>query len=145
MTEVETMLAVQQLHAQYGQLVDDWRFADLAGLFCEDGVWEAAPMRFEGRAAISAGFEQIEPPEPGMVRHLTFAAVVEQAGEDARAWADAMVLQVSQPGEPSAIVAVGRYHDVLRREAGQWRIAHRVFIYSRQPLPEGLAPTPTPA
>ena len=129
MTSAETMLAIQQLHARYGQLVDDRRFEDLGELFCEDAVWEADPIRFEGRAAIVAGFEQIEPPEPGMVKHLTFAPVI--------AWADAIALTVGKPGEVSTVVAVGRYHDVLRKEGGCWRFAHRVFVYSQQPLPDG--------
>jgi len=41
MPEVETLLAVQQLHACCGQLVDDRRFEDLRRLFCEQVVWEA--------------------------------------------------------------------------------------------------------
>jgi ketosteroid isomerase-like protein len=142
MTSVEIMLAIQQLHARYGQLVDDRRFADLGELFCQDAVWEADPIRFEGRAAIVAGFEQIEPPEPGMVKHLTFSPVIEGDGDEVRAWADAIALTVGKPGEASTVVAVGRYHDVLRKEGDRWRFAHRVFVYSQQPLPEGALRLP---
>ena len=137
--------AIQQLHARYGQLIDDRRFDDLGLLFCEDAVWEAEPLRFEGRAAIVAGFEEIEPPKPGMVRHLTFNPVIEGEGDEVHAWADAIALQVGAPGEPSPIVAVGRYHDVLRREGGDWRFAHRVFVYSGQPVPDSVRePPPRP-
>ena len=132
------ILAIQQLHARYGQLIDDRRFEPLGALFCDDAMWEAGPLRFEGRAAIIAGFEQIEPPQPQMVKHLTFTPVLEGDGDHARSWADAIALQVGAPGEESAVVAVGRYHDVLRREAGQWRFAHRVFVYAQQPLLQGL-------
>lgn len=144
MPSVETLLAVQQLHAFYGQLVDDRRFEDLGGLFCEDAVWEAGPLRFEGRAAIVAGFEQIEPPEPGMVKHLTFAPVVEGEGDEVRAWADAIALTVGKPGEPAVVAAAGRYHDLIRKEGGTWRFAHRVFVYAQAPLPDGLRSPPAP-
>lgn len=139
------ILAIQQLHARYGQFVDDRRFEDIARLFCHDGVWEAGPLRFAGHAEIMAGFERIEPAEPGMVKHLTFNPVVEGSGDEARAWADAIALTVGEPGEVCPVVAAGRYHDVLRREQGQWRFAHRVFVYSRTPLPEGLRQAPARA
>lgn len=148
MISVETTLAIQQLHARYGQLVDDRRFDDLGALFCDDAVWEAPPLRFEGGAAIVAGFEQIEPPEPGMVKHLTFNPVIEgdgeQEGDELGVWADAIALLVSGPGEPSPVVAAGRYHDVVCKQAGRWRFAHRVFVYSRQPAPTGVAIAPSP-
>ena len=137
------ILEIQQLHARYGQFVDDRRFADIATLFCHDGVWEAGPLRFAGHAEIIAGFEQIEPPEPGMVKHLAFTPIIEPDGEGARSWADAIALTVGQPGEPCPVVAAGRYHDVLRREQGQWRFARRVFVYSQSPLPEGLGQAST--
>lgn len=142
MTNIEITLAVQDVHARYGQLVDDRRFEDLGTLFCEDAVWQAEPFRHEGRAAIVAGFEEIEPPRPGMVRHLTFSPVIEADGDEVHAWADAIALQVAAPGEPSAIVAVGRYHDVLRREDGRWRFARRLFVYSGQPVPDGVRQPP---
>lgn len=145
MSVTEDHLAIQRLHAQYGQLVDDRRFDDLGLLFCTDGVWEAGPLRFEGRARIVSGFEEIEPPMPGMVRHLSFNPVIDLNGDQAHAWADAIALQVAAPGEASSIVAVGRYHDVLRKEGGQWRFAHRVFVYSGQPVPEGMRETPQPS
>lgn len=143
--EANDILAIQQLLARYGQFVDDRRFEDIATLFCADGVWEAGPMRFAGHAEIIAGFEQIEPPEPGMVKHLTFTPVIEGSGDEARSWADAIALTVGQPGEPCPVVAAGRYHDVLRREGGQWRFARRVFVYSRTPVPEGLGQASAPA
>ena len=101
-------IAIQQLLARYCQLIDDLRLDDLGTLFLEDAVWEAAPLRFEGRAAIVAGFAQIEPPRPGMVRHITFTPVIDFAGDEAHVWADAMALQVGAPGEVSPVVAVGR-------------------------------------
>ena len=138
------ILAIQQLHARYGQFVDDRRFEDIAALFCEDGVWEAGPLRFSGHAEIIAGFEQIEPPEPQMVKHLTFTPIIEGQGDDAHSWADAIALTVGEPDEPCPVVATGRYHDVLRREQGQWRFVRRVFVYARATLPEGLGQAPTP-
>ncbi len=138
MMDAADILAIQQLHARYGQFIDDRRFAHIAALFCEDGIWEAGPMRFTGRAEIAAGFEQIEPPEPGMVKHLTFNPIVEDTGEEVRSWADAIALTIPEADEPWPVVAAGRYHDVLRREQGQWRFARRVFVYSGTPLPEGL-------
>ena len=143
--EASDILAIQQLHARYCQFVDDRRFEDIAALFCQDGVWEARPLRFAGRAEIASGFEQIEPPEPGMVKHLTFNPVVDGAGDEVRAWADAIALTVGEPGEPCPVVAAGRYHDVLRREHGQWRFVHRVFVYTRTALPDGLGRASAPA
>ncbi|MCB2047649.1 MAG: nuclear transport factor 2 family protein [Novosphingobium sp.] len=140
--EASDILAIQQLNARYGQFVDDHRFEELGDLFCADGVWEAGPLRFSGRAEVVAGFPGIEPPQPGMVKHLTFPAVVEGEGDEARVWADAIALTVGAPGEPCPVVAAGRYHDVLRREQGQWRFAHRVFVYSGQPVPDGLSAAP---
>ena len=137
-------IAIQQLHARYCQLIDDLRLDDLGRLFLDDAIWEAAPLRFEGRPAIVAGFAQIEPPRPGMVRHITFNPVIELSGDEAHVWADAMALQVAAPGEASPVVAVGRYYDVLKRDRGQWRFAHRVFAYSGQSSPEGVRMAPSP-
>lgn len=136
--DANDFVAIQQLHARYGQFIDDRRFEDIAALFCEDGTWEAGPMRFSGHAEIAAGFEQIEPPEPGRVKHLTFNPVIEGSDAEVRSWSDAIALTIPEPGEPWPVVAAGRYHDVLRREQGQWRFARRVFVYSGTPLPEGL-------
>lgn len=137
-------IAIQQLHARYCQLIDDLRFDDLGKLFLDDAVWEAAPLRFSGRAAIVAGFAQIEPPQPGMVRHITFNPLIDFSGDEAHVWADAMALQVGTPGEVSPVVAVGRYYDILKRRDGQWRFARRVFAYSGQPLPDGVRVAPSP-
>jgi len=99
-------------------------------------------MRFSGHAEIIAGFEQIEPPEPQMVKHLTFTPVIEGSGHEVRVWADAIALTVGNPGEPCPVVAAGRYHDVLRKEGGQWRFSRRTFVYARAPLPEGVGQAP---
>ncbi len=138
------ILAIHQLHARYCQLIDDLRFDDLGKLFLDDAVWEAGPLRFEGRPAIVAGFAQIEPPRPGMVRHISFNPVIDFAGDEAHVWADAIALQVGAPGESSPVVAVGRYFDVLKRDGGHWRFARRTFAYSGQPLPEGVQTAPSP-
>jgi hypothetical protein len=74
-----------------------------------------------------------------MVKHLTFAAIVDGERDEARAWADAIALTVGEPGEPCPVVAAGRYHDELRREQGHWRFARRAFVYCGQPVPEGLS------
>ncbi len=136
--------AIQQLHARYGQFIDDRRFADIGALFCEDAVWEAGPLRFAGRAGIIAGFEQIEPPEPQMVKHLTFNPVIEGEGDEVRAWADAVALTVAGADDPIPVVATGRYYDVLRKQGGQWRFARRVFVYARQSVPAGMSEPPSP-
>lgn len=144
MDSVADTIAIQQLHARYCQLIDDLRLDDLGKLFLEDAIWEAAPLRFEGRAAIVAGFAQIEPPQPGMVRHITFNPVIEFAGDEAHVWADAMALQVAAQGEVNPVVAVGRYYDVLKRSGEHWRFSRRTFTYSGQPLPAGLREAPSP-
>jgi hypothetical protein len=46
--------ACSRLMAQYAQLVDLAEPGAAADLFVEDGVWERAGMRLEGREAIQA-------------------------------------------------------------------------------------------
>jgi hypothetical protein len=44
--------------------------------------------------------------------------------------------------QTSQIVAVGRYHDILRQVEGRWRFFRRIFIPSGEPVPPGIRQSP---
>jgi hypothetical protein len=140
---VEARTEIQTLLIHYCQLLDDQRFEEWAELFCEDAIWMFGSYRFEGRSNIAEGLRRLEPPRPGMIRHLTFSPLIHFEGEEAYSWADNIALGISAEG--IRIISTARYHDVLRREGGRWRFYRRVSVASGMPVPEGIPLTPTPA
>ena len=53
-TTIEEKDAIREVLAEYCFRLDDGRFAEMAGLFTEDGTWDTAFGKATGRAAIGS-------------------------------------------------------------------------------------------
>lgn len=136
----EARFGIQRLLTLYGHLIDDLRMQEWGELFCRDATWTFGPYHFVGRDSIVAGVGAMEPKRAGAVRHLTLAPILDFEDHDVYSWADAIALVVGL--QTSQIVAVGRYHDILREVDGRWRFFRRIFIPSGEPVPPGTRPSP---
>jgi hypothetical protein len=113
--------------AAYAHALDTGRTADIAGLFCADGVAEIAGMaRFEGPEAITAGFAAFAPTAPQL--HLVANTVITEWTEDsATAVSDLAFFAQGEGGW--GVQMVGRYDDTLHLVDGVWLFHSRLTTF----------------
>ena len=125
-SRVADELAVQRLMSMYCQMVDDGRFAEVAALFAEGGVFENRGVRV-GQQQLVSFLEEAQVPER-RGRHSCGYALVQFEGEDdAHAATDFVFM-----GRVDGVFVVkfaGRYHDTLRRGPGGWQFVERRVAY----------------
>jgi hypothetical protein len=110
--------------AAYTQALDDGRTDDVVATFCADGGCDIPGLgTYEGRDALRAAYAKWTPRQPQ--RHLVLNTLItEWTPEEAHATSDVVFLLRGE--RDWAVQLVGRYHDVLRREADRhWRFARR--------------------
>jgi hypothetical protein len=138
--EGDQRLAVQDVIILYGHLLDSGQQHRVAAeIFTEDAVIDHGGAPVAGRAAIAAffaGFDMMLG-----TSHNISNFIVRLEGATARcqshclAWhwlrqdgglrqGDGAVTEI----RAADVLAVGGYQDELRREQGQWRIAHRRML-----------------
>ena len=110
--------------AAYTQALDDGRTDDVVATFCPDGVCDIPGMGTHvGHDALRAAYGKWTPQRPQ--RHLVLNTLVTDWNEhEADAISD--VIFILQRKEGWAIQLVGRYHDTLHHQDGQWRFHRRV-------------------
>jgi hypothetical protein len=119
MLETHDIVAIQQLMARYGHLVDAREFKQLGEIFTSDGAFDVTALRagrHEGLAAVIAFFESATHPP---AHHATNLYVYEDAAT-ARA-----LSKYAVPSEGGRLFG-GDYRDTLMRTANGWRIRERV-------------------
>lgn len=126
MLETHDVVAIQQLMAHYGHLVDARAFPRLGEIFSEDGVFDVLAYqagRHEGLAAVIEFFERATHPP---AHHSTNLYVYEEAG---------VVRARSKYAVPSdgGRMYGGDYRDALVRTTDGWRIRERV-VTARWPV-----------
>lgn len=144
--------AIRRTIALYGQLLDDGRFDAWGDLFTDDAEFASVPggnldgeggiATFVGRAAIVAvvaGAQRAMRAEGGVI-HFGGNAVIDVAGDEARAWWDFLVMHLKPGG--TEISHAGRYHADLVRQDGRWRFRRRVSVRPGHARPHGVAETP---
>jgi hypothetical protein len=125
--DTHDIVAIQQLMAHYGHLVDAKQWPRLGEIFSEDGTFDVTAHqagRHAGLPAVVAFFERASHPP---AHHSTNLYIHEEAGET-RAWSKFAV-----PSEAGRMHG-GDYKDVLVRTTNGWRIKERV-VTSRWPKP----------
>jgi hypothetical protein len=135
--------AILRLITVYGQLLDDGRWDEWGELFTEDAVFTVWGQVFSGRQEIVKAISGMQPEFPG--KHVSFATVVDVAGDRALAWTDFVTLADTGPGQwgrSYVLATAARYYDRLARDGGRWRFARRDIRNAGEPLPDGAAPTP---
>lgn len=141
---LEDRAAIAELRARFCILADERRWAELAELFTEDGVFDVrGPVT--GRAAILASVRGLEEVWDAWW-HFTDTQTLEITGDSARgvAYFDAPFV-----AEGVSFTSMGRYDDEFARVDGGWLIARRALSFAwsapvaegwTSPLPEGLRP-----
>jgi len=126
MSAIEDKDAIRETLAEYCFRLDGGRFDDMAALFVEDGVWDTAFGKAEGRTAIAAlarGLRERGPqPRPRGV-HLTTNIVIALAGERATVRSNWTVVQNGPQGPQ--IGSGGAYDDEMVRQGGRWLFRRR--------------------
>jgi len=123
-------LAIHELLALHGHLMDEGSFERLGELFSADVVYDLRDYgggELRGIAAIVDAAKALGAGNP-LAHHVT--NVVITAGDGDRAEVLSKGLGVRADGGIGSVV----YRDELRREAGGWRIARRQISPRREPL-----------
>jgi ketosteroid isomerase-like protein len=119
-------LDILELYARHARAEEAGDLERVLETFTEDGALESLRGVFRGRAQLRVLLSGVLELLRGK-RHLTFHHVMTATSEEARVEADFVLID---PHTAPGVVAVGRYHDLLRREHGAWRLAHRKVILS---------------
>lgn len=114
---------IRRTIVRYGQCIDDRDLDGWVALYASDGIHEINGGVHRGsdalRAFMSAAFTRI-----GDLRHVILGSDIVVDGDQARAKSDWMTFRRTEDGTP-VVASVGRFDDILRREEGEWRFAHR--------------------
>jgi hypothetical protein len=125
-TAVEEKDAIREVLAQYCFRLDDGHFAEMAGLFTENGTWDTAFGRATGRAAIAELARSLRArtgeQRPRAV-HLVTNISIALDGASARVRSNWTVMQNSPAGPK--VGSGGAYRDELVKEHGQWLFRYR--------------------
>jgi len=127
MLETHDLVAIQQLMAHYGHLVDAKEWPRLAEVFADDGSFDVTAYqagRHDGLPAVIRFFARATHP---LAHHSTNLYVYEEAGETRAS------SKYAVPSEGGRMYG-GDYRDVLVRTANGWRIKERV-VTARWPAP----------
>jgi hypothetical protein len=119
------ILAIHDLLARCGHVVDDADWQELSDVFTPDGVFDLDAIgqgRAEGLDQLRACFARLDHP---LAHHTTNAAIEPIDGHRARVRCKYLV--VSDDGQ----VRSGEYHDDVVRIAEGWRIARRTVVPRR--------------
>jgi hypothetical protein len=126
LTNAEEKDAIREVLGEYCFRLDDGRFADMAALFTEDGMWDTAFGKATGRPAIAdlarSLRERGDQPRPRGV-HLVTNIVIQLDGDRARVRSNWMVVQNSPHGPE--VGSGGGYADELAKQDGQWLFRYR--------------------
>lgn len=119
---VEDRLDILELVARYNHAIDSGNGKAWADTFTEDGVFETARGKTEGRDALQKFVEGMAANMPG-IRHWNNNHVIEGDGDKATHTCYLMLLR------PEADPAfTSRYEDSLVKVNGQWKFAHRNVV-----------------
>lgn len=117
------VMAIHQLIALYGHLIDEREWDRLGELFTDDLVFDTSS--FEG-GGVSQGLEVLRADwaRPDMrhphAHHATNIVVLSMTGDTAEVVSKG--IGVGRNGRVGSVT----YRDVMRKEAGSWRIARRI-------------------
>lgn len=119
--QVADIVAIEQLMALYGHVVDaptQERFGDV---FTEDAVFHSRvrDVRLEGLAAIREWFALGKPPHPPA--HQSTNVHIHVTGDTVRVWSKYLAVDPETGG-----VRIGDYEDVVVKTERGWRIRERV-------------------
>lgn len=123
---LEEKEAIREVLAEYCFRLDDGRFAEMAALFSESGIWDTAFGRATGRAVIAelarSLRERAGDQRPRAI-HLVTNIAITLDGASARVRSNWAVVQNSPEGPK--VGSGGAYLDEMVKEHGQWLFRYR--------------------
>jgi hypothetical protein len=135
-TRADVAEGVRAALAAYTQALDDGRTDDVVATFCSDGGCAIPGLgTYQGHEALREAYSSWEPKRPQ--RHLVLNTLIDEWSDtEATAISDVVFLLLGASGW--SIQLVGRYHDTLRVEDGNWRFQHRAatFVTDSRPARE---------
>ena len=114
--------------AAYTLAMDDGRTDDVIATFCADGSADLPGLGTpSGHVELRAAYSRVEPRVPQ--RHLVLNTLI-TAWDDSTVSATSDVVFLILVDGKWRVQLIGRYDDVLRREAdGQWRFSRRAATF----------------
>lgn len=121
--------AIREVMARYCHALDSCRFADVAALFAEDGIWTTDYGQARGRAAIEELLTGTVPRkgEGPQRKHYITNTIIRLDGDAADAVSDYLIIRESENG--LIPVMGGTYKDRFRKSGGDWLFARKELVH----------------
>jgi uncharacterized protein (TIGR02246 family) len=141
MSILEDKDTIREVMAAYCHALDACRFAEVASLFADDGVWTTDYGEARGRAAIEAMLRGIVPVkgEGPQRKHYITNIIIKVTGDAASSISDYLVVRESGPD--LIPVMGGTYKDQWVRQDGTWRFQRKELVHD---IAGDMALKPTP-
>jgi ketosteroid isomerase-like protein len=123
--ELRSAEEIRNLLVRYGLYLDQKDFDGYVSLFTDDGVLDAPLGKATGPENIRAMLGNVLGPI-GAGFHLYANPLIEVDGDHATSMSRFSYVQAID-GQLPELRLVGHYDDVLRRDGGRWRFAHRTI------------------
>jgi uncharacterized protein (TIGR02246 family) len=129
MSVLEDKDAIREVMAAYCHALDAGRFADVASLFADDGVWTTDYGEAKGRGAIEDMLRSIVPVrgEGPQRKHYITNIIIKVNEDSAESISDYLVVRESGP--ELIPVMGGTYKDKWVRQDGTWRFARKELVH----------------
>ena len=129
MSVLEDKDTIREVVTAYCHALDAGRFADVASLFAEDGIWTTDYGEAKGRGAIEQMLRSIVPVKgEGPQRKHYITNIIIKVNEDA-AYSISDYLVVREAGSDVIPVMGGTYKDKWVRQDGTWRFARKELVH----------------
>jgi uncharacterized protein (TIGR02246 family) len=129
MSVLEDKDAIRETMAAYCHALDACRFAEVASLFAEDGIWTTDYGEAKGRDAIEEILGGIVPVkgEGPQRKHYITNIIIKVSGDSAESISDYLVVRESGPD--LIPVMGGTYKDQWVRQDGAWRFKRKELVH----------------
>jgi uncharacterized protein (TIGR02246 family) len=129
MSILEDKDAIREVMAAYCHALDAGRFADVASLFADDGVWTTDYGEAKGRGEIEHLLRSIVPMkgEGPQRKHYITNIIIKVNGDSAESISDYLVVRESGPD--LIPVMGGTYKDKWVRQDGTWRFKRKELVH----------------
>ena len=129
MSVLEDKDAIREIMAAYCHALDAGRFADVASLFADDGLWTTDYGEAKGPAAIEQMLRGIVPVkgEGPQRKHYITNIIIKVDGDQASSVSDYLVVRES--GADLIPVMGGTYKDQWVRQDGTWRFKRKEIVH----------------
>jgi uncharacterized protein (TIGR02246 family) len=129
MSVLEDKDAIREVMAAYCHALDACRFAEVASLFADDGIWTTDYGEAKGRGAIERMLASIVPVkgEGPQRKHYITNIIIKVNGDSAESISDYLVVRESGPD--LIPVMGGTYKDQWVRRDGTWRFKRKELVH----------------